>query len=88
MTRVIALEDGLEELGEYLKQYGYITISWSKVNGPVDAVIYKGKKLQEIAAASEGLAEQMPGVLLVNAEGKTWEEVHEIIKNRIYDHFI
>ncbi|WP_066353773.1 YkuS family protein [Fervidicola ferrireducens] len=98
MTRVIAVEDGLEDLSEYLTARGFIAMPWSKVNGPVDAVIYRGKKLKEItampfAALTEQTAEELYsrnsfGVLLVNAEGRTREEIYEIIKNRIYDHFI
>lgn len=98
MTRVIALEDGLDEIGEYLKKRGYITVSWGEPNTAVDAVVYTGRKLDNIYATSFNrvmdplsgdTAEQFPcGVLLVNAQDKTAEEVYEIIKNRVYEHFI
>ncbi|TYP57422.1 YkuS family protein [Thermosediminibacter litoriperuensis] len=98
MSRVIALEDGLEELGQYLRQRGFITVPWSQVSGPVDAVVYTGRKLKEITmtpynSSSEELSDELNpgspfGVLLVNAEDRTPEEIYEIIKNRIYEHFI
>ncbi|ADL08974.1 YkuS family protein [Thermosediminibacter oceani] len=98
MSRVIALEDGLEDLGEYLRQRGFITVPWSQVSGPVDAVVYTGRKLKDIVSKpynsfSEEMSDELTpmspfGVLLVNAEERTPEEVYEIIKNRVYEHFI
>lgn len=93
MKRIIAVEDGLEDLIEYLTARGFIAMPWNEAVGEVDAVIYRGRKLKEIAALPiENMMDQMGGnsfgVLLVNAEGRTHEEIYEIIKNRIYDNFI
>lgn len=98
MTRVIALEDGLEDVGEYLRERGYMTVSWGEPNVVVDAVVYTGRKLDDIYTASFNMVmdplsgdtgEEYPyGVLLVNAQDRTPEEVYEIIKSRVYEHFI
>ncbi|MDN5331438.1 MAG: hypothetical protein PWP45_663 [Tepidanaerobacteraceae bacterium] len=98
MTRLIAVEDGLEEICEYLKKRGFTAVPWSEVDGPVDAVVYRGKKLKQITVEyfsdfEHEMAEELYprnsfGILLVNAEGRTREKIYEIIKNRIYDRFI
>jgi hypothetical protein len=98
MTRVIALENGLEDIGEYLRSRGYITVSWGEPSTVVDAVVYTGRKLEDIYTTtynrvidplSGDTNEEFPyGVLLVNAQDRTPEEVYEIIKNRVYEHFI
>ncbi|SHM17904.1 Uncharacterised protein family (UPF0180) [Caldanaerovirga acetigignens] len=93
MKRIIAVEDGLEDLIEYLRARGFVAMPWNEAVGEVDAVIYRGRKLKEMASLSiENMMDNMGGnsfgVLLVNAEGRTNEQIYEIIKNRIYDHFI
>jgi hypothetical protein len=98
LTRVIALEDGLEDIGEFLRSRGYITVPWGQSNMAVDAVVYTGRKLENIYntaynqaadSLSEDIGESAPyGVLLVNAQDRTPEEVYQIIKNRVYEHFI
>lgn len=98
MGRVVALEDGMEDIGEYLRSKGYVTVPWGEPNMAVDAVVYTGRKLDDIYAATfsrtidplqGGTNEEFPyGVLLVNAQDRTPEEVYEIIKNRVYEHFI
>lgn len=98
MTRVVALEDGLEDIGEFLRSRGYITVPWGQSNMAVDAVVYTGRKLENIYntaynqaadSLSEDIGESAPyGVLLVNAQDRTPEEVYQIIKNRVYEHFI
>ncbi|HHW01382.1 MAG TPA: YkuS family protein [Thermoanaerobacterales bacterium] len=98
MTRVIALEDGLEDIGEYLRSRGYKTVSWGEPNTVIDAVVYTGRKLENIYETtynriidplSGDTGEEYPyGVLLVNAQDRTPEEIYEIIKNRVYEHFI
>ena len=107
MTGVIALESGLEELGEFLKDKGFQGIDWDGGALAADAVVYTGRKLESIYTSNlgqvtnvlektgpydtrlRGDVETAPyGVLLVNAQGKTPQEVLEILKNRAYEHFI
>jgi hypothetical protein len=97
MSRVIALEEGLEDIGEFLRNKGFQVIAWGDQNSPIDAVVYIGRRLDEIQAtqfpsAMESLYDYTGGdsygVLLVNAQNRTPQEVYEIIKNRVYEHFI
>lgn len=98
MTRVIALEEGLDDIGEYLRSRGFQTVVWDDQSSMVDAIVYTGKKLREISNEDKGyspltsaLVDDSPdvkpfGVLLVNAQDRTPEEVYQIIKDRVYEH--
>lgn len=98
MTRIIALEEGLDDVREFLQSRGFHTVSWGEETTPVDAVVYTGRKLGDIfnqdynsmtsALADDPVGDRAYGVLLVNAQDKTPQEVYEIIKNRVYEHFI
>jgi len=96
VTRVIALEEGLDYIGEFLRSKGYRIVDWNEQNAAVDAVVYTGKKLESInaqayspmtSALTEDLSDDRSfGVLLVNAQGKSAEEIYQIINHRVYEH--
>jgi diphthamide synthase subunit DPH2 len=97
MSRVIALEEGLEDIGDYLRNKGFQVVAWDDQNSAVDAVVYMGCRLEEIQSsqflsATESVYDYTGGgsygVLLVNAQNRTPQEVYEIIRNRVYEHFI
>lgn len=97
MSRVVALEDGLEDIKEYLRNKGFRIVAWNDTNSAVDAVVYMGRKLEDIRdtgflpaadSAYNYTGSESYGVLLVNAQNRTPQEVYEIIKNRAYEHFI
>lgn len=96
MSRVVALQEGLEDIGEYLRHKGFKVVPWGD-NRNVDAVVYHSRKFDEIdvpqyppemQSLSDDTTAGSYGVLLVNAQNKTPQEVYEIIKNRVYEHFI
>ena len=41
--KVVAIEDGLEDIGKYLSAMGYKTVAWGQTDSAVDAVVYTGK---------------------------------------------
>jgi hypothetical protein len=95
--KVVAIEDGLEDIGKYLSAMGYKTVAWGQTDSAVDAVVYTGKKLEDIytsnaftnAHSLDNKADELSyGILLINAQGKTPEQVYKIIKNRVYEDFI
>ncbi|HOC09961.1 MAG: YkuS family protein [Tepidanaerobacteraceae bacterium] len=97
MSLLVALEEGLEEIKEYLRSKGLQTVNLGNENMAVDAVVYKDRSLSEIQAeqilsSADSLQDYAGGnsygVLLVNARDKTPQEVYEIIKNRVYERFI
>lgn len=94
-TKTVALEEGLEDIREYLQDKGFQVVDWGKDQLVVDALVYKNRSLSEIqiehvtsAVPVNFAVNNSTGVLLVNAQNKTPEEVYEIIKNRVYDHFL
>jgi len=96
MKRVVALEEGLEDIREYLQDKGFHVVDWGKGSFQVDAVVYRNSPLSEIKTEAI-MSESDPmyfadrdsfGVLLVNAQNKTPHEIYEIIKNRIYEPII
>jgi hypothetical protein len=97
MSWVIALEEGLEDIREYLQNKGFQVVDWGNQSLIVDAVVYRGRSLakiqtEQIMSAADPIYDYKGnnsfGVLLVNAQNKTPQEVYEIIKNRVYEHFI
>jgi len=94
---VVAVEEGLEEINEYLRNMGFKIVSLENENLAVDAVVYKNMSLSEIQAENlwgstnssyDYNGEKDCGVLLVNAHNKTPQQIYEIIKNRVYEHII
>jgi hypothetical protein len=97
-VKVIALEDGLKDLGDYLCYRGFTIVPLSHNAERIDAVVYMERKLEEIVGipavqmanltADEIYPASPIGVLLVNVKNKTHEQVYRIIKDRLYEHFI
>ena len=94
---VVALEEGLEDIEKYLREKGIHIVSLEDEQSPVDAIVYKGRSISEIQLdhlnnVSNSIdnynGENSFGVLLVNAQNKTPQQVYEIIKNRAYEHLI
>lgn len=97
MTGIVALEEGLEDIEKFLRKKGLQTVSLESGNLAVDAVVYKDRRLSEMPlehltssldSAYDYNGEGAFGVLLVNAQNKTPQQVYEIIKNRVYEHLL
>lgn len=96
MTNVVALEPGLEELRGFLKAHGFTVVDWKEDTSAVDAVVYTGRKLESIYASTlgetadvmEASSKAPSGVLIVNAQDKTPQEVLKILTHRAYEHFL
>lgn len=90
---VIAVEEGLGDISEQLRQRGYTIVSYPEYGGVVDAFLYKQDMLSSInqytnSFITEPLENQISnpshGVLIINANNKTADQVEEIIKKRLY----
>lgn len=97
MSRIVAMEEGLESIGVFLKEKGFQVVAWDRRDLPIDAIVYVRQKLEDIqslqsAATPESFYDYAEtasyGVLLVNAQNKTPEDIYEIIKNRSYESII
>jgi len=78
---VVAIQKGLVNMKQGLRNLGYDVVDYGDYKHPVDALVYVG--------SSDGLVMGVmgvsnAGVFLVNAEGKSPSEVDKILKRRLY----
>lgn len=80
----ISLEKNMNELENYLKDRGYEIVS---ENSACDAFIYKETPFVKISAKnfSPILTLASNPVLLVNADGKTFSEIEQILTQKTYN---
>lgn len=90
---VIAVEDGLEDLSEQLRNKGYTIVRYPEYGGIVDAFIYKEDMIQSMthyknSFGIDSLENQSSntsyGVLVVNASNKSVEQIEVILQKRLY----
>lgn len=90
---VIAVENGLGDISRQLRERGYTIVSYPEYGGVVDAFIYKEDMIQSITqyqnSFTMGTLENHNsngsyGVLIVNANNKSVEQIEEILKKRLY----
>lgn len=90
---VIAVEHGLEQISNMLRQLGYTIVSCPDYGGVVDAFIYKENiadhledepKLSQVNSIDNYNSINPHGVLIINANNKSIKQIEEILKNRIY----
>ncbi len=85
---IIAVESGLEGIVRGLREKGYTVVRGPDYNTPVDVFIYKeglmtkGPTTLDITNLDNSSAYY--GVLMINANNKSLEEIENILKNRLY----
>lgn len=79
----VALQQGLENLGEELKSRGYEVVAYGD-QGHIDAIVYSDiySGLSSVNNSAEGNAY---GAILINANNKTVDEIVHIIDTRRYE---
>jgi hypothetical protein len=86
---VVAVQKGLENLADQLRQMEFEVVVFGEYQHPIDAVVYSGGGFDSgsitnvntsISAGTHG----HHGVLLVNASNKSAEEVARILRRRTY----
>lgn len=88
MTKKIAVQDGLNDIKKELKKIGYTIVDMD--SHEAEAIVYL-KTDETIPYISSSINmntkfdfERQSGAILINAEGRTIEDIDKIIKNRIY----
>lgn len=90
---VVAVEDGLEQISEALRKLGYTIVSYPDYGGVVDAFVYKEsisshieeyQNISQMNAMDEYNNINPHGVLIINANNKSINQIEQILKNRIY----
>lgn len=80
---IIAVQDGLEKLAREISKYGIKTLMCSECECAVDAFIYIGEHMPTLQSVSASTA-QSGGVFMINAYGKSAEEIVDILNRRTY----
>ena len=80
----ISLEKGLENIGNYLESRGYEIVPQDSV---ADAYIYENTPISQIPVKNFSPIASLASdpVLLVNAKGKTFEEIEIILSRKTYN---
>ena len=78
----IAVQQGLEEIRKGLKNRGYEVVDYDD-RGYIDAIVYKSidSGMGNVNNSADG---NIYGAILINATGKTMEEIEYIIETRRY----
>ena len=79
----VAVEKGLENVKNALKNKGYTVIDADK-NPVADAYVFSGRQTGALSANS-CFKTARNGVLMINAQNKSPDEIDRILKSRLYD---
>ena len=77
---IVAYQKGLGETAKKLNEHGYNTVEWTKAS-TADAFLYTHS---DEGLYSKNYHASQEGMLLVNANGKTLDEILSILKYRVY----
>ena len=79
----VAIQPGLENLANALRGYGFDVVDYENYPYPVDALVYVGSGImQNISLCST--VHNPYGIFLVNAYGKSAEDIADILNRRTY----
>ena len=79
----VAVQKGLEHIAEALRQYGFDVVIYGEYNYPVDALVYLGESMPLTSSVSS-VNHEHHGVFMINARGKSAEDIAQILNRRTY----
>lgn len=92
---VVAVQSDLIHIGDGLKRRGYTVVDLYTYKRPVDAVVYEGRRFDFSLITEENVSPEMSidrdgsyGVFIVCANGKSIEEIDQMLKTRRYSSFM
>lgn len=78
----IAVQNGLENLANALRSYGFDVVDYENYPYPIDAFVYlEAGLLQSMSVCSSC---ESYGVFMVNAHGKSADDIAAILNRRTY----
>ena len=82
----IAISPGLSGMAAQLRERGYNVVEYGRYSFPIDALVYLGGAGDYNVFTDTHLrsASRHFGILMVNAENKTVDEVDSALKRRLY----
>jgi hypothetical protein len=87
---VIAVQQGLDDIKNALRSRGYQVVDLEGYKYPIDAMIYSGRSFQLSHITSNNFQQMNTGsrdnygILLINAMGKSIDEIERILTSRSY----
>jgi len=93
---IVAVQRGLENMKEMLREKGYDVVTLGEYNYPIDAIVYSGHGLDASYISNNNYPHMTShtighdrldrnyGVLMVNATNKSIEEIDSMLKTRVY----
>jgi hypothetical protein len=93
---VIAVQKGLDHIKEMLRERGLDIVTLGEYNYPVDAILYTGYGISSAYVSNNNIPNfnsadinrvgnsRNYGVLMVNIEGKTIDEIVSSLEKRVY----
>jgi hypothetical protein len=93
---IVAVQRGLENIKELLRDRGYDVVTLGEYNYPIDAIVYTGQGLEASYISNNNFphlishtigydrTDRSYGVLMINATNKSIEEIDYMLKNKVY----
>lgn len=79
----VAITQGMQYIGERLRELGYNVVEYGKYKNRIDAVVYSGHYLAAAQMVSTNFSGNN-GVLMINATNKTIEQIDQYLKRKVY----
>ncbi len=81
---LIAVENGLQNIKSKLLSIGYDVVDLDNCNISVDAIVYKSIHLDAHNISRFTNSSNPNGILMIYANNKSFDEIDNILKTRVY----
>lgn len=82
---VVAVQKGLTDIFEGLRERGFETVWALEYPYPIDALVYQTGDLATLSFTNGNYQEESAGILMINAKNKTLEELCRALEHRTAD---
>ncbi len=79
----VAITEGVEYIGEMLRERGYNIVHYGSYKNRIDAVVYMGNYLAATQMVSTNFGDGT-GVLMINATNKSVDEIDGYLRRKVY----
>lgn len=80
----VAVENGLDEIKNFLSSKGFNVVDLNTHSYPVQAVVYLRKDNLSLFSANDAFLNSANGTLMINSYQKSNEDIERILKSRLY----
>lgn len=79
----VAMQKGLEYMSDTLRRHGFDVVIYGEYSYPVDALVYLGESMPLTSSVGTANHEHR-GVFMINARGRSAEDIAQILMRRTY----